>query len=66
MRSGLHRLPGNRGRRVILGAVAVVVFALSCRKTSCRPLHVPVRIEGILFDRATPWELKVLTVKRAL
>jgi hypothetical protein len=26
------------------------------------PLKVPVRLEGILFDRATPWELKVLTV----
>ena len=27
------------------------------------PLKIPVRIEGILFDRATPRELKVLTVK---
>jgi hypothetical protein len=27
------------------------------------PLRVPVRIEGILFDHATPRELKVLTVK---
>ncbi len=42
-----------------------VTFGRS-RFTACRPLHVPVRIEGILFDRATPWELKVLTVKRAL
>lgn len=30
------------------------------------PLQVSVRIEGILFDRAKPWELKILTVKRAL
>jgi hypothetical protein len=29
------------------------------------PLKVPVRIEGILFDRVTPRELKVLTVHRA-
>jgi hypothetical protein len=28
------------------------------------PLKLPVRIEGILFDHATPRELKVLTVKR--
>ena len=27
------------------------------------PLKVPVRVEGILFDHATPRELKVLTVK---
>jgi hypothetical protein len=29
------------------------------------PLKVPVRIEGILFDRSTPRELKVLTVQPA-
>jgi hypothetical protein len=27
------------------------------------PLSIPVRVEGILFDRMTPNELKVLTVK---
>jgi copper chaperone CopZ len=30
------------------------------------PLHVPLRIEGILFDRSMPWEVKVLSVKPAL
>lgn len=29
------------------------------------PLQAPVHIEGILFDRATPMDLKVLTVKAA-
>ncbi len=30
------------------------------------PLRVPLRIEGILFDRSMPWEVKVLSVKPAL
>jgi len=29
------------------------------------PLKTPVRVEGILFDHATPMELKILTVKPA-
>ncbi|HLI82334.1 MAG TPA: hypothetical protein VKV17_00360 [Bryobacteraceae bacterium] len=29
------------------------------------PLDTPVRVEGILFDRAKPMELKILTVARA-
>lgn len=26
------------------------------------PLHTPVRVEGILFDQATPMEVRILTV----
>jgi hypothetical protein len=29
------------------------------------PLKVTVHIEGILFDHATPWEVKVLSAKQA-
>jgi hypothetical protein len=53
----------NAGKRFLITGRDRFVL-LDAIDSPAVPLNVPVRIEGILFDRASPRELKVLTVKR--
>jgi copper chaperone CopZ len=52
----------NGGKRFLLAGKDKFVL-LDAIDEPAIPLNTPVRVEGILFDRATPMEVKVLTVK---
>jgi len=52
----------NGGKRFLIAGRDKFVL-LDAIDSPTVPLGIPVRVEGILFDRATPKELKVLTVK---
>jgi hypothetical protein len=61
---GVRGQVSERGGKRILEAGGDQFVLLDAIDSLDVPLRSPLRIEGILFDRETPWEIKVLKVER--